>query len=45
MELNMKDNGWMEWEMDLENRFGQMGQFMKDNGNKINLMDVYIFIF
>ncbi|CAK66897.1 unnamed protein product (macronuclear) [Paramecium tetraurelia] len=31
MELNMK-------EMDLENRYGQMDQYMKENENKINLM-------
>ena len=42
MELNTKDNGWMEWEMDLENKFGQMDRYMKGNGNKINQMDMYL---
>ena len=39
MEQNMKDNGYRVWEMDMENRYGQMDQYMKDNGNKINQMD------
>lgn len=27
--------------MDLENKFGQMDPYMKDNGNKINQMEMY----
>ena len=34
----MRDNGWMEWEMDMENKFGQMVQYSKVNGNMINLV-------
>lgn len=38
----MKANGWMAKEMDMVNKNGQMDQFMKENGKKINHAEKYL---